>query len=195
VGVCAVILAGGQASRMQGEKPLRMLRGKTLLEHTRDLVAPLADEVLVASGARNLPLPAGMQAVPDAPAFVGRGPLAGILAGLQATRHERALVLACDLPNLPTALLKRLLDMLSDDCHCTWCRHGGHDEPLAAALNVMHARGAVANALANGVLKVVPCWESLPHRVLGEAELAEFAPLERAFANLNTLEDLEREQG
>ncbi len=193
--VCAIILAGGQASRMQGEKPLRILRGKTLLEHTRDLVAPLADEVLVASGTRSLPLPAGTRAVPDAPEFAGRGPLAGILAGLEATRHERALVLACDLPNLPAALLQRLLDAIGGRCRCAWCRHGGHDEPLAAALDVPAARKTVRKALASGASRVVPCWESLPHRVLQETELAEFAPLERTFANLNTLEELEREQG
>jgi molybdopterin-guanine dinucleotide biosynthesis protein A len=195
VGVSAIILAGGQASRMQGEKPLRLLRGKTLLEHTRDLVAPLADEVLVASGARSLPLPPGTRAVPDAPEFTGRGPLAGILAGLEATRHERALVLACDLPNLPRALLQRLLDALSHDCLCAWCSHDGHDEPLAAALDVPAARKTVRKALADGASRVVPCWRSLPHRVLDETELAEFAPLERTFANLNTLAELEREQG
>jgi hypothetical protein len=29
--------------------------------------------------------------------------------------------------------------------------------------------------------------------VLGEVELAEFAPLDKAFANINTLEELQRE--
>ncbi|MCB9895667.1 MAG: molybdenum cofactor guanylyltransferase [Planctomycetes bacterium] len=191
--VCAIILAGGQASRMQGEKPLRLLRGKTLLEHSRDLVAPLADEILVASGARDLPLPAGVAPVPDAAEFKGRGPLAGVLAGLEATGHGRAIVLACDVPNVPTTLLERLLHTLGDDCDCCWTQHNDHPEPLVAALNVAPARVAVRKALENGAHKVVPCWASMAHRVLGEDELAEFAPLERAFANLNTLADLERE--
>ena len=116
--VCAIILAGGQASRMQGEKPLRLLRGKTLLEHSKDLVAPLADEILVASGTRDMPLPEGVRAAPDAAQFNGRGPLAGVLAGLEATQANQAIVLACDLPNVPAALLGRMLAALGDDCDC-----------------------------------------------------------------------------
>jgi molybdopterin-guanine dinucleotide biosynthesis protein A len=193
VGVTAIILAGGRATRMQGEKPLRLLKGRTLLEHSLDLVAPLADEVLVASGARELETPTGCKPVKDAPEFAGQGPLAGILAGLEAAAHAHALVLACDLPNLPTALLKSLLQSLSPDCDCCWCEHSGHPEPLAAAMRTSPAREAVRKALAKGANKVVPCWKSMAHCVLGENELAVFAPLERAFANLNTLADLERE--
>ena len=191
--VCAIILAGGQASRMQGEKPLRLLRGKTLLEHSKDLVAPLADEILVASGTRDMPLPEGVRAAPDAAQFNGRGPLAGVLAGLEATQANQAIVLACDLPNVPAALLGRMLAALGDDCDCCWTEHNDHPEPLVAALNVAPARLAVRKALENAANKVVPCWASMSHRVLGESELSDFAPLERAFANLNTLTDLERE--
>jgi molybdenum cofactor guanylyltransferase len=195
VGVTAVILAGGRATRMGGEKPLRLLRGRTLLEHSRDLVAPLADEVLVACGTRELALPAGARAVPDAPAFAGQGPLAGILAGLEAGAHERTLVVACDLPNLPPALLQLLLDALGEDCDCAFAAHGGHPEPLVAALHTAAARQAVRKALSEGVNKVVPCWHTLPHRVLEDDELAPFQPLARTFANINTLEDLRGEGG
>jgi molybdopterin-guanine dinucleotide biosynthesis protein A len=194
MGVTAIILAGGQASRMQGEKPLRLLRGRTLLRHAVDLVAGLADEILISTGVRDLPTLKGLKAVADPPEFAGKGPLAGVLAGLETATQGRALVLACDLPNLPPALLKRLLDTLAGDCDCVWTEHAGHPEPLVAALNVTPARKAVRNALSAKAYKVVPCWERMAHCVLGEPELAEFVPLERAFANLNTLQDLEREQ-
>jgi molybdenum cofactor guanylyltransferase len=194
MGVTAIILAGGQASRMQGEKPLRLLRGRTLLKHAVDLVTGLADEILISTGTRDMPMLKGLRAVADVPEFAGTGPLAGVLAGLDAASHHHALVLACDLPNLPQALLKRLLETLADDCDCVWTEHEGHPEPLVAALNVTPGRKAVMSALSRKVYKVVPCWESMAHRVLGEPDLAEFAPLERVFANLNTLDELEREQ-
>lgn len=190
MGVTAVILAGGLATRMQGEKPLRELRGKTLLEHSMGLVAQIADEVLVSSGARELPV---ANAVPDPPEFAKQGPLAGILAGLEAAKHEHVLILACDLPNVPVALLERLLEPLGDDCACVYTEHSGHPEPLVAALSATPARAAVRKALSEGANKVVPCWKALRHRVLGEDQLAGFQPLEKTFANINTLEDLERE--
>jgi len=191
MGVTAIILAGGQATRMQGEKPLRVLRGRTLLQHMIDLVSPLASEVLVSAGAREF---AGARNLPDPAEYAGQGPLAGILSGLQAAREARALVVACDLPNVPPRLLARLIACLGPGCDCAWAEHGGHPEPLIAAMNTAPAAQAVRNALSKGANKVVPCWESMPHRVLGESDLAEFEPLERAFANLNTLQDLEREQ-
>ena len=191
MGVTAVILAGGLATRMHGEKALRLLRGKTLLEHSLDLVADLADEVLVSSGARVLPVP---NAVPDAPEFAGQGPLAGILAGLEASSHERTLILACDLPNVPPALLSRLLEALGDEYSCVYTEHSGHPEPLVAALKTAPAREAVRKALSSKVNKVVPCWKALAHRVLLEQELSEFKPLDKAFANINTLAELEAEQ-
>ena len=190
MGVTGVILAGGLATRMQGEKPLRVLRDKTLLEHSMDLVGQIADEVLVSSGSRDLPLP---NAVPDAAEFAKQGPLAGILAALEAASHERTLVVACDLPNLPKPLLSLLLASLSDEVACVYTEHSGHPEPLVTALKTDMARKAVRKALSEGANKVVPCWKTLPHRVLGEDELAEFQPFSRTFANINTLEDLERE--
>lgn len=193
MGLTAIILAGGKASRMGGDKALRLLRGSTLLRHAVDLVAGLADQVVISTGTRELPMHPGLLAAPDAPAYAGQGPLAGVLAGLEAASNNRALVLACDLPNVPTGLLRRLAETLSGTCDCVYTEHAGHPEPLVAALNVAPAVQAVRAALSRGEFKVVPCWMSMQQRVLGEAELAEFAPLDKTFANINTLQDLDRE--
>jgi molybdopterin-guanine dinucleotide biosynthesis protein A len=123
MGVTAIILAGGQASRMGGEKPLRVLRGRTLLRHAVDVVAGIADETLISTGTREMPMLPGPRAVRDPAEFAGKGPLAGVLAGLEAASHPRALVLACDLPNVPPALLRRLL---ATECDCVWAEHAGH---------------------------------------------------------------------
>lgn len=194
MGVSAVILAGGRATRMAGEKPLRLLKGRTLLQHSNDLVAPLADEIIVASGTRDLDLPAGAKSAPDAPDFAGQGPLAGILAGLNAASHERVVILACDLPNLPRALLQRMLGSLGPGNDCCWCEHSDHPEPLAAVIHKTPAMKVIGQALKAGQNKVMPCWSALRHKVLVESDLAEFQPLQQAFANLNTLADLEAQE-
>ncbi len=188
----AVVLAGGMARRMGGEKPLRELRGKTLLQHAIDLVAPLAGEVFVASGIRDLPLPAGVVAVPDPPGLEGRGPLSGILAGLEAGKGQRCLIVPCDLPNLTAGLLRGLLDELGQGV-CVYCELADGQEPLVAALNRQRAAAAARDALAAGRNKVVPCWESLGARVLGADWVAQFGDPPRVFANVNTLEDLQSE--
>ncbi len=90
------ILAGGAGKRMGGDKPARVLLGKTLLAHAGKLVAPLCDEVLIV-GPGGLP-----DALPDA------GPLGGLLAALEAARHERVLVVTVDMPAVPPAALGAL---------------------------------------------------------------------------------------
>lgn len=93
----AVILAGGLARRMGGgDKPLRQVAGRTLLDHLLDRLRPqVARMVLNANGdparfaAYGLPVIA--DTLPDHP-----GPLAGILAALDYA--------AADHPELPWVL-------------------------------------------------------------------------------------------
>jgi molybdopterin-guanine dinucleotide biosynthesis protein A len=110
----AVVLAGGLARRMGGgDKPLRMLGGRPLLDHVLARVGPQVARVVInANGdpgrfaAYGLPVVA--DPLPDHP-----GPLAGVLAGLDwaaAERPEAADVLSVpgDCPFLPDDLLSRL---------------------------------------------------------------------------------------
>lgn len=190
--VLGLVLAGGLATRMQGQKALRMLRGRTLLEHALDLLRPHCGALAVSTGARDLPLPPGLTALADLPPYVQQGPLAGIHAGLvhAAKRHEKLLVLACDLPLIPPGLLGLLVDKL-EAADVAFCEHGGQPEPLVCALRTKAMLGPVERALAAGRLKVVPLWKASRCEVLTDASLAAFAPLDRTFANVNTLEELE----
>lgn len=110
----AVLLAGGQARRMGGgDKALRMLAGRTLLDHALDAIRPQVGAIVLnANGdparfaAWRLPVVA--DTLPDHP-----GPLAGILAGMRwaAVHHPDAtdvLSVPTDTPFLPTDLVARL---------------------------------------------------------------------------------------
>lgn len=184
----AVILAGGNATRMGGQKALRELRGRTLLDIALDTARAVCDELIVATGARQFNLPPGVIAAPDDPQHRGAGPLAGVAAGLAAATRDRVLVLACDLPNVTPALASALLGRL-DHADCAFCRHSA-DEPLLAAMKRKPALRAVTAALAAGRNKVVPVWQALGAKVLTGTELAGFGDPARLFANVNTPEDL-----
>ena len=187
----AVVLAGGKALRMGGEKPLRELRGKTLLQHAIDLVAPVCGEVFVSVGRRELAVPPGVKTVRDPAGLEGLGPLSGILAGLEACTADTCLLVPCDLPNLPPALLQGLLDSLGDAA-CAYCELEDGQEPLVAALRRAPAMAGARKALAARSYKVVPCWQEIGARVLDTAWAREFGDPARVFANVNTLDDLSR---
>ncbi len=109
--VAAVILAGGQGSRMGGaDKGLIEYQGRPLIEWVMMALSPQVDE-LVISANRNLERYAGYghQVLPDTlPDYPG--PLAGILAALQTVKADWLVVTPCDTPRLPSDLVARLLD-------------------------------------------------------------------------------------
>ena len=96
-----IVLAGGRSSRMGTPKAWLDWHGSTLLRRVCGIVARGAGGpvVVVRAPGQELPsVPEGVRVVEDA--REGRGPLQGILAGLQAVDADVAFVASVDLPLL-----------------------------------------------------------------------------------------------
>ncbi len=138
-----VILAGGLARRMGGgDKPLRTLAGKPLLDHVIARIAPQCDAlVLNANGdpARfaqwNLPVIAD-----SVTGFAG--PLAGVLAALDWCAQHRpqiewVLSVAADCPFLPDDLVRRLhYERMAADAHLAVAASDGQTHPVIGLWSV-----------------------------------------------------------
>ena len=107
---CSILLlAGGRGQRMGGQdKGLIEWRGQPLIAHLHEVVRPLTDDLIISCN-RNAERYAAYadRLVSDAESDFP-GPLAGILAGLDAARHDWLLVLPCDAPLIDHALLQAL---------------------------------------------------------------------------------------
>jgi molybdopterin-guanine dinucleotide biosynthesis protein A len=113
-GIPGVLLAGGLARRMGGgDKPMRTIGGKTILERVIARLAPQCDGLVPnANGDPARFAPFGLTVIADSVAGFP-GPLAGILAALDwmaANRPavERIVSAAADCPFLPRDLVARL---------------------------------------------------------------------------------------
>ncbi len=108
--VAAVILAGGRGRRMGGaDKGLIDYQGRPLIEWVLAALTPQVNEIVISAN-RNIERYAayGRRVLPDTlPDFPG--PLAGVLAALQAVTADWLLVVPCDTPHLPADLALRLL--------------------------------------------------------------------------------------
>jgi molybdopterin-guanine dinucleotide biosynthesis protein A len=160
--------------------------GGTLPERAALLLAGICPEVALADRGRRL--------IPELPSLVdgpGSGPAAGLLGAAAAYPGRSLLVLACDLPEVPAALLAEIARPSGFD----WVvpRWNGRIEPLVA-LYRPPALAALAKLVASGVPapQRLTTVEGLSVRYLGGDLLARFGPPERMFRNLNTPEELAR---
>ena len=129
-----VVVAGGASSRFGSDKALAVLDGETLVERAHRALREVCDEVIVADAGRGIL--AGVESVPDGP---GHGPIAAVLGAARRRPGRALLVLACDLPRVPVALLRRIVHESGD-----WVvpRHAGGPRAAVRALPPAGARGA-----------------------------------------------------
>lgn len=201
----ALILCGGRATRMGGvDKPLQDFQGRPLVARVLERIAPQTGGRVLISANRHLGdyraygHPVLEDTLPDFP-----GPLAGILAGMnaladdddgdEASADDWLLVVSGDSPWLPTDLLSRLADGLHPGLTAAMAlgREAPdaplRSQPLASLIHAGH-RSALASALHAGERRVERWMRGLPL-----AEVAfDRAGDERAFANINDRSEFER---
>src|SRR6478736_8081526 len=125
----AVILAGGQASRMGRDKAGLILAGETLLARQIKLVQAVgATEVFISARNERDHSEFSCRVITDD--FPASGPLAGIESALRACCSPLLLVLAVDMPHVNAALLHKLLALSRENCGVI-PQVGKHLEPLA----------------------------------------------------------------
>ncbi|WP_316177700.1 molybdenum cofactor guanylyltransferase MobA [Bradyrhizobium sp. SZCCHNRI1009] len=132
-----VLLAGGRAQRMGGgDKPLRMVDGRTILERVIARLAPQCSRLILnANGDPARFAGNGLAVVPDGVTGFP-GPLAGILAGLDwvAAHMPEArwmLSAAGDCPFLPRDLVARLATArAAEQAELAVAASGGQTHPV-----------------------------------------------------------------
>jgi molybdopterin-guanine dinucleotide biosynthesis protein A len=194
VKVVGLLLAGGLSRRMGGgDKSLRPLAGRSLLEHVIDRLRPQVDAlVLNANGDPARFASFGLPVVADSLTDFA-GPLAGILAGLDWTaenRPEHPLVVsvATDAPFLPDDLVARLLgEMQTAGAELACAASGGQPHPVIGLWPV-RLREELREALVGEGIRKVDRWT-------GRYRLATVCFADRPvdpFFNANRPEDLEQ---
>jgi molybdopterin-guanine dinucleotide biosynthesis protein A len=179
-----IVLAGGRSSRMGTPKAWLDWHGSTLLRRVCGIVARGAGGPVVvvrAPGQELPPLADGMRVVEDA--REGRGPLQGILAGLEAVDADIAFVASVDLPFLHPRFVAAVCRGV-DDADVAVPHVAGFRQPLAAAYRP---------ALAPLVAELVEAEQMKPAFLFERCETRwlEQLPNPESVRNLNAPEDYE----
>jgi molybdenum cofactor guanylyltransferase len=114
--VGGIVLCGGQSRRMGRSKAWLPLGEETFLQRVARIVGDVVQPTVVvaAAGQELPPLPTSILAARDSQP--GRGPLQGLLAGLDRLGGavDAVYVSSCDAPLLRPAFVRRMIDLLSD---------------------------------------------------------------------------------
>ena len=127
-------------------------------------------------------------AIPDA------GPLGGIYSALLDAAHERVIVVACDLPFVTAALLRRLVEEAdAPGADAVVPRSARGLEPLCA-LYTTRCAAAAGDRIREGKLQVAGLLDAVRTRILEPDALAPYDE-GALFENVNTPHDHERARG
>lgn len=172
------VLVGGQSRRMGRDKALLPWNSGVLVEDIAGKLSAVADSVaLVGDPARYAHL--NYPCIPDL--RTGLGPLSGIEAALDSARAELNLILACDMPEVEAAHLRRLLCVAvgsGEDCIMSQ-DVSGVTHPLCAVYRST-CLPVIRKALDEGRLKLMSVVEELQAKVISVA-----SPI----CNINTVEE------
>lgn len=187
--VTGIILAGGQASRMQGrDKGLIALQGEPLIQHVIERLQPQLNEIRINAN-RNLDeyrqfgLPVFSDANQDF-----QGPLSGILQGLrelESGTSDWMVCVPCDAPRLPQDLVARFCQSLDENDFLAVADDGEWIQPTFCMLH-----RSLANSLENYITdggRKTGDWLRQEN-----ALRVDFSDQKEAFVNINSADDLQQ---
>lgn len=188
------------------------LRGRALVERVVSRLDRICQEVIIVSNDQALFKRLSAVLVRDI--FPGKGSLGGIYTGLVTAKHDRAIVVACDMPFLNIALLGYMVDLANEfdvvvpaasskigretPQAATTAQHGavrrtakqGNLHPLHAVYS-KRCLGPIEARIADGDLRMISFYPDVRVHIIPEQEIDSIDPDHLSLFNVNTPEDLQ----
>ena len=179
--VTGILLAGGRARRMGGQdKGLVELAGRPLAAHALARLRPQVAELLINANRNRARYEAlGARVVPDSLAGY-LGPLAGLLAGMEAASCPLVVTAPCDSPFVPHDLVDRLAQPLAETRADIAVAHDGERQQPVFLLARASLAADLRRWLERGGRKI-DAW-FVDHRLVD----VPFDDVPDAFININT---------
>jgi molybdopterin-guanine dinucleotide biosynthesis protein A len=183
-----VILAGGRGRRLGGNKPLRNLCGKRLIDRSLEIMARICPSYIVVTGdPADLP---GLGCPVMGDIWPGLGPLGGLATAFLKTRAPWIQFLPVDAPLVDPGLL-RLLPGRAKGQKAVAIRTPGGLEPLLA-LYSLDCLPPALKLLESGERRLRLLLETVGSLVVEWKEVSHLDPKGLSFLNVNRSEDLDR---
>jgi molybdenum cofactor guanylyltransferase len=168
-------------------------RGAPLLHHAVLRLTEVCPEVVVVLGPEtpepDLPTRPGLRLARDP--VEGRGPLAGLAAGMADIRTELALVAAGDMPDMSSSVLREMVARAGESgADAVALEHGGTPRPLPLVLRTEPARRAADVVLEKGERSLMAFLSALRVTSLNESTWGPLDPYGITLRDIDLPEDL-----
>jgi molybdopterin-guanine dinucleotide biosynthesis protein A len=192
------VLAGGRSTRFGGDKLAAAYRGLPLLHHPILRLGEVCAEVVIVIAPEaeepTVPLGANVRFARDVRS--GEGPLAGLLAGLEAATSDLAIVAGGDMPELSTAVLVELLRVAGEaPVDAVALQDGDRFRPLPSLVRVAPARDAAHALLHTGERSLRALLQALRIALIDEPTWTALDPVRGTLLDVDEPGDLRRAEG
>ena len=178
----ALVLAGGRSRRMRTPKASLPINGVAMIEYVLRVVGPIFRRTLVvARPETELPR---LEAKVIFDQYPGRGPLAGLISGLQATTTRWCFAIGCDMPFLESEVI-RFMGAQLEGAEVVAVRASGRIQPLHAFYH-RDCLDRGESLLREGVGSLMALHARCQVKVLDEAEFTCEGRLQRSIWDLDT---------
>ena len=183
--ITALIMAGGMSSRMGDDKALISMDGESLVERATRRASKVFSKVMVSGPDEHRV--SGLPLIKDE--YINMGPMAGLLAGLEASETDWIFALPCDSPFVPENFL-RGMSGLAHNCDVVVPRPGDFYEPLHALYSKTTAP-FMRELLENRKRRIIELYDLVITKEVRPETYMKWDPDEMAFFNINLPGDLE----
>lgn len=175
----AIIMAGGQSTRMGQDKTMLPVNGKPVIKHIFEQLRPHFSQILISSDDTSKYSFLGAEVVPDKVA--GKGPLMGIASTLRVSENQVNFVIACDIPEVDISFVRRMVRE-SRGFDAVVPRTGPSQyEPLFAVYK-KSSLAAIDKAIASGNYRIIEPFKDCKVNYIDSICVQQFE-------NLNTMKD------
>ncbi len=188
--VTSIVLAGGKNRRLGRNKALETIGGKSLIEYVIERLRLLTSQLLIVTSREQSNLLAAGKAEILVDLYPDKGPLGGLYTGLLASRSQRSVVVACDMPFLNRALLSYMMQ-ISASFDLVVPRLNNMVEPLHAVYS-KDCLAPIEHLLKLGRLSVLELLTLVNVKYVAAEEINRFDSEHLSFFNVNTEDDLEK---
>lgn len=184
----AIVLAGGQSTRMGFDKQLLRIHERRLMDSIVKNLKEEFQDIIIVSNRPELYGDFEETVIEDILKF--KGPLGGMHAGFSIAKSKYAFVVACDMPRINMDYVKHMKKILDEE-NSLGCvtQYGDWIEPFSAFYSVDLA-DRIEKYLRTGRRSINGMIKDLNISYVPEDEARKFSPNWDMFLNLNTRNDV-----